>query len=103
MPKSGKPDLGARRSNLVPLDRDCFAEPVLGLAEGKTRGLAMTPRGWVMDTHVLPPLQDPRFLRAAVEPGGDDRRHRGRAAVHALAGRGAAARRARRRAAAGRR
>jgi hypothetical protein len=22
--------------------RDCFAEPVLGLAEGKTRGLAMT-------------------------------------------------------------
>jgi len=34
-----------RRSNLGRriVERDCFAEPVLGLAEGKTRGLAMTP------------------------------------------------------------
>jgi len=36
-----------RRSNLDPhsheqVERDCFAEFTLGLAEGKTRGLAMT-------------------------------------------------------------
>ncbi len=37
----------ARRSNLGPhmhefVQLDCFAEFILGLAEGKTRGLAMT-------------------------------------------------------------
>jgi hypothetical protein len=41
------PSLRAKRSNLVQhmhafADRDCFAEFTLGLAEGKTRGLAMT-------------------------------------------------------------
>jgi hypothetical protein len=29
----------------------CFAEPVLGLAEGKTRGLAMTKRSREFHNH----------------------------------------------------
>src|SRR5437660_935089 len=41
---------------------------------------------------VLPPLQNPRLLRAAVQPRGDAGRRRRRAAVHALPARRALAR-----------
>src|SRR5215472_12360195 len=46
----------ARRSNLRRArGRDCFAEFILGLAEGKTRGLAMTIKD--SEIHLVRPLE----------------------------------------------
>src|ERR1700736_2113906 len=93
--KSGLPDLrtldcrsrvnprSVRRSNLSPRGGDCFVEFTLGLAEGETRGLAMTmssssvpggrAAGGIGDAAVAPPeRRDPLHLvvvEAEIEHG----------------------------------